>query len=352
MPSTSRTNEVAATPVGARTAPKKWEFVNVNKPKKIQDKDVISVVRAHAMRNVRRKQRLELTAQHQKKVKPVAPQAHHADFGPTAGHSIHMDPNDWFLGGEGDADWLMVLRGMLSKREFVNPGHLTSRNGDGNSAECDEPAQPTDYWQSYGEDEFRASERFMLATRRETPRSLVGDGVFDPFNAVPISDGTSYNSHVLNHCRCLLRNTFPFGQTRMKPSALALLIFSYIVVSVMALNCLPVDQRKGQNPLTQMWLPYALQDSTLFIATLTFAEVHLEILSGNYKSQRALLHKGDSIKAINARLGDREQALSNETIGAVAMLAAMEVCHKNRLLNYSKRFIIIFLLTKFFTRVS
>ena len=118
----------------------------------------------------------------------------------------------------------------------------------------------------------------------------------------------------------------------MNASVLRLLSFTYIVVSVMALNCLPVDERKVQNPLTKIWLPYALQDSTLFLATLTFAEVHLEILSGNYKSHRALLHKGASIKAVNAKLGDREQALSNETIGAVAMLAAMEVCHERRLL--------------------
>ena len=105
----------------------------------------------------------------------------------------------------------------------------------------------------------------------------------------------------------------------------------------MALNCLPVDECKGQNPLTKLWLPYALQDTTLFLATLTFAEVHLEIMSGNYRSQRALLHKGDSIKAVNARLGDREHALSNETIGAVAMLAAIEVCHGSRLLDHSDR---------------
>lgn len=96
----------------------------------------------------------------------------------------------------------------------------------------------------------------------------------------------------------------------------------------MALNCLPVDQGSGENPLTKIWLPYALQDSTLFMATVTLAVAHLEILSGNYESPRTLLHKGDSIKAVNAKLGDCEHALSNETIGAVAMLAAMEVCHE------------------------
>lgn len=100
----------------------------------------------------------------------------------------------------------------------------------------------------------------------------------------------------------------------------------------MAINCLPVDHGNGENPLTKIWLPYALQDYTLFLATLTFAVAHLEILSGNYKSPRTLLHKGHLIKAVNAKLRDREHALSNETIGAVAMLAAMEVCHETRLL--------------------
>lgn len=95
----------------------------------------------------------------------------------------------------------------------------------------------------------------------------------------------------------------------------------------MAINCLPVDHGNGENPLTKIWLPYALQDPTLFIATLTFAVAHLEILSGKYKSPRTLCHKGKSIKAVNAKLRHREHALSNETIGAVAMLAAMEVCH-------------------------
>ena len=80
-----------------------------------------------------------------------------------------------------------------------------------------------------------------------------------------------------------------------------------------------------------------MQDPTLFLATLTFAELHLEILSGNNKSRTFLLHKGDSIKAVNGKLGDREHALSNEAIGAVAMLAAMEVCPKIPLLTRSRR---------------
>ena len=106
----------------------------------------------------------------------------------------------------------------------------------------------------------------------------------------------------------------------------------------MAADCLPIDQRKVQNPLTKIWLPYALQDPTLFLATLTFAAVHLEIMSGNYQSPRTLFHKGDSIRALNAKLGNREHALSNEAIGAVAMLAAIEVCHDTCLVTILSRF--------------
>lgn len=95
-------------------------------------------------------------------------------------------------------------------------------------------------------------------------------------------------------------------------------------------NCLLLDQPAGQNPL-KIWLPYALQDATLFLATLTFAEVHLEIMFGNYRSQKILVHKGDTINAVNTKLEDSKHAFSNETIGAVAMLAAMEVNHKNHL---------------------
>ena len=101
----------------------------------------------------------------------------------------------------------------------------------------------------------------------------------------------------------------------------------------MSLNCLPIDQHKAQNPFTKTWLPYALQDSTLFQATLNFAEVHLDVMSGNYNSQRAISYKGQSIRAVNAKLRDDEHALSNETIGAVAMLAAIEVCHQSRMFD-------------------
>ena len=204
MPSTSRANGVAAATVATKEASKKWQFVNVSEPKKNQDKDVISIVRAHAMRNVRRKQRLEITAQHRKRIKAIASQPHHADPDVTVEDSLQMNPYDWFIAGNGDTNWLAAMRGKLSKLEPTDLGHLASGNDAGSVAEWDEYAQRLDDWQGYREDEIQASIRLMLGKCwTGTPKSLVGAGLCDPFDAMPISAHDNYNSHVLNHCTYL-----------------------------------------------------------------------------------------------------------------------------------------------------
>ncbi len=214
MPSTSRANGVAAAPAAVRTAPNKWQFVNVNEPKKNQDKHVISLVRAHAMRSVRRNQRIRLTAQHQKTIKAIGPQSPQADSGVTIERSIQMKSDDWCVGDKGNSNWLEALSGMLSMLDFIALGHLASSDGAEDAHECDIDA-----------DKAGASKRSMLGTHRTGgPTSLVGDGVFDPFNAMPIAGCANYNSHVLNHCGYLLRNTFLFGQRCIGPHGICLLI--------------------------------------------------------------------------------------------------------------------------------
>ena len=217
MPSASRANGVATAPTPGKSGPKKWQFINVNEPKKIQDKQVISIVRAHAMRNVRRKQRLELTAHHQKRLKNDAPDCHHADSSVTAEHSVQMSPGDWSIHDKADTDGPMMVCEMPSELDIVNPGHLASINKAGFSGQCDENAGWSEYWQRHRKDEMRADKRSSLGTCRiEHPKSLVGDGVFDPFNAMPIAGNADYTSHVLYHCKYLLRSTFLFGPERYK----------------------------------------------------------------------------------------------------------------------------------------
>lgn len=198
----------------ARAVPEKWQFVNVNEPKKNQDKDIISIVRAHAMRNVRRKQRLELTAQHQKRLKAEVPESDHTDSIVIADQAVQMNPNNWSANESASANLAMTLREMLSELEFVKLGYLANRSEAKRAAGCDEDAQCPDYWQRYREHDTRVPRRDNPGTSllgTVTPESLVGDGVIDPFNALPITGCAKLNGRVLNHCKHLRPNTFLFG---------------------------------------------------------------------------------------------------------------------------------------------
>ena len=211
MPSASGANGVAA----ARSGPKKWQFINTNEPKKTQDKAVISIVRAHAMRSVRRNQRLKIMAQHQKSRTIKPPEFDHAGSSVTAEQSVQMKSNDWSIGDKADTDGPMTVCDMLSELELITLGLLATRKEAETSVERDEYSQWSEYWQRYGEDEMRAAKLLSLGKcRTESPKSLVGDGVFDPFDALPIAGYSKYTSRLLNHCKYLLRNTFLFGPRR------------------------------------------------------------------------------------------------------------------------------------------
>lgn len=81
---------------------------------------------------------------------------------------------------------------------------------------------------------------------------------------------------------------------------------------------------EGLDLLLKTWIPYALQDPAPFLATLSFAAVHLEVSSKNLTRARILSYKMETIKVVNMKLQSSEDALSNSTIGAVAMLTALE----------------------------
>lgn len=209
----SSSAEAAAAPVPAKAVRNQWQFVNFSEPKKNQDKDVISMVRAHAMRDVRRKQRMEIMAQHKKKIRAVASQSHHAESSVTVNHSSQRNPYDWFLAGNADTDWLTALRRMLSKLESVNVD-LASTKDAGNESECDDYATSSDYWRGYDKDEIQASIRLILGTLRTgSPKSLVRESLCDPFDAIPVAARSSYNGHVLNHCTPPPQHTPSWAET-------------------------------------------------------------------------------------------------------------------------------------------
>lgn len=209
MPSASRTK--GTTPATARVAPNRWQFVNVGEPKRNQDKEVISIVRAHAMRNVRRKQRLSVTLQHQKRLNTKVPASIHAGSSETYEHSVQMNPHEC---DRPDSDRPVVVCELPSEFECIHLVCSNSRDEAVFAAEYGKDGQPPADSQSYSKKEMQAPNRLMLGLCTRNPKSLVGDGSFDPFNAMPIDGCARYDSHVLNHCKNLLCSTFLFGLTR------------------------------------------------------------------------------------------------------------------------------------------
>lgn len=107
----------------------------------------------------------------------------------------------------------MAVSEMPSELQIIEWEDPPCRNEAELAAERDEGAQRPDYWQRDGEDGTRATEPCLLwKCRTLNPTSLVGDGAFDPFNAMSIAGCAKYTSYVLNHCTFLLRTgTFLSG---------------------------------------------------------------------------------------------------------------------------------------------
>ena len=97
----------------------------------------------------------------------------------------------------------------------------------------------------------------------------------------------------------------------------------------MATNALPFNAVASENPLTKIWLPHAIFDVAVFSATVTFAAVHLDIMSGRTENLSLISHKSETIKQINEKIQNPESALSDSSIGAVAMMAATEIISGN-----------------------
>ena len=97
-----------------------------------------------------------------------------------------------------------------------------------------------------------------------------------------------------------------------------------VVTTVIARSLFPMILGGGQHPLIDIWMPYAVTDPVLFLATLTMAASNLDVVHGRPKNPKTLAQKGEVIRLINRRLNSAE-TVSDSTIGAVLMLASAEV---------------------------
>ena len=89
--------------------------------------------------------------------------------------------------------------------------------------------------------------------------------------------------------------------------------------------------KNGINTFQLLWTQMAIQDAALFMATMNLAAAHLDAVRGDNKfkaSPEFLQQKGDTFNKINAKLKDPNEAISDEAIGAIAMLTMAAVTAK------------------------
>ena len=290
-----------------RKSTAEFTFINLSEPKQSRDKTLKKIVRSNAMRTYRqmekqkaiieRSQRARLDTDNSKSPVLSIDTENHRDW-PAQGGLARIDTPDASqlktrpLGLETSRD---------SRRSFSSShDHADSDNNDD----------------------------VQWLTKRELnlrPHPLIENSRGDPFNVYPSVSSPKYNDYVLNHCKTPhLRERVPrlvHIPTLGNPSSLSL----FLVTSVMARRYFPSDPGTENNPLLKVWIPHAMADPVLFLATLNVSAIHLDILQGQYSNPITLAHKGETIRLINARLGDPVESLTNETIASVVMLAAMEV---------------------------
>lgn len=283
-----------------------FTFINVSEPEQSKDENLRKFVRSHAMRTYRRNEKQKAVSEREqdKDLKVQKDGCPHVEV-LTEGY------NDWPAGWEG---------AIADAQALIQPSSQPLRSGE---AESDSDLLGS----ACGHPDCNENQcKFLPHPKcpKSSPKKLLGDGMSDPFDVYPSAGCPRYNSYVLHHCKRTLSASDFLISAFLTLANISSLILE-LVVSVMARNCLPIDPGNGSNPLTKVWVPYAITDPALFLATLNFAAVHLNILRGQYNSRSTLMHKGETIRLINARLQKPTESLTNETIGSVAMLAATEV---------------------------
>lgn len=84
---------------------------------------------------------------------------------------------------------------------------------------------------------------------------------------------------------------------------------------------LPTATGQENCPFRTIFVRQALTDECLFNAVLFLAAFHIDSLCGQTASQATLLYRGETMRLLNAKLRSPEQAISDSTIGAVALLS-------------------------------
>jgi len=80
-----------------------------------------------------------------------------------------------------------------------------------------------------------------------------------------------------------------------------------------------------KNPVNAVWANQVISDSALFQAILFHAGVHYDAVHRAEWSSKTVYHKGEAIRLLQEHLASEKEALSDATIGTVALLGAQGV---------------------------
>lgn len=165
-----------------------FPFVNLSEPKEGKNKDLRKLVRSNAMRSYRQKQKQK---------------AENASM-PETSHIVHLPIND-------QPHFLTVASRVLgtSGASLIEPRYLEWVVG----PQSEPPNDPAlgqsilvyvDREAKEQQDQGPAPSRVRYDPGKKlllSPRNVSGGGLDDPFDVLPIHGDSTYNSHLLNHCR-------------------------------------------------------------------------------------------------------------------------------------------------------
>ena len=166
-----------------------FPFVNLSEPKEGKNEELRKLVRSNAMRSYRQKQK-------QKAMNPSTPQT---------SHIVHLPIND-------QPHYMTVAsRGQGTSGASLNEcGYLEWAAGP-QSTSLNDPASGQSFQVSLNREGQEQQDSGLGISRvwyipgtklLLTPRNPSGGGLDDPFDVLPTRGDRSYNSRLLNHCRC------------------------------------------------------------------------------------------------------------------------------------------------------